>query len=447
MRTMRWIVNRVSISQHHLEVPTELLIEIFKYLPRKDIKSTRLVCKEFQYASSQFLIDRVYLSGQTKQIEALTAVSRHPIFRNYVREIVYDAAHFDKRLTDRRVYEQVLWRGQTSYDESLKAAPLSDGLRSLNRGWEQYKSCFEEQERVLRTDEDIRCLNEALPHMPNVYLYTITDDAWGGSGNSIHSNQDRRYSIPLPPDFEMTMLKPSHWPCVDDLVPSDHSPLWYRGFEVFCRVACLDIGKKIRSLRIDPANSRSGISHHALNLPPEELDRAKLAFEALTSLELCINTHNVEEDWVTTMRTGTISELSSAARNLEKLWLRFDARCRWLMGDFPKVTGSQRWPKLRSVALCLMDMHERELVEFLCRHVPTIEVLDLQYVEISEGTWNTVLEEIRQEMKRWPLVLKEIPHFMVLDRIQDNLDEHLNEDVFRFLRYGGQNPFRATRDG
>ncbi len=355
---------------------------------------------------------------------------------------MYDTAHFDKRLTDRRVYEQLLRAGETSYDSSLIASPLVDGLPSLNRGWEQYKRCFQEQERVMRTDKDIICLTEALPYMPNVFRYTVTDDAWGGSGNSEHSNYARRYSIPLPPDFEMTMLKPSHWPCVDDLVPSGHGPLWYRGFDVFCRVASLQTGKQLRSLRIDPADPRSGISHHVLNLPPAGLDRARNAFETLTTLELCINTHNVEEDWVVTMRTGAISQIMSAARNLEELWLRFDARCQWLMGDFTKVVGSQTWTKLRSLSLCLMDMHEQELVDFLERHSSTLEVLDLQFVEISEGTWHTVLTE----MRRWPLVLKEIPHFQVLDRIQDNLNEHMTVDVLRFLQHGGTNPFRANRE-
>ncbi|KAI9719798.1 MAG: hypothetical protein M1812_003286 [Candelaria pacifica] len=439
---MRWIVDRVTVTKQPLEIPTELLLDIFQRLSRKDIKSVRLVCQEFKCASSQFLIDRVFLSGQLRHIEILTAISQHPVFRNHVREIVYDAAHFDKRLLDRRVYEELLWKGRTSHDDGLKASPLTDGLLSLDRGWEQYKRCFREQERVHKTDKDINCLEAAIQRMPNVFRYTITDDAWGGCGISKHSNHSRSYSIPLPTGFEMTMLQPSHWPCIDDLVPSGHGPLWYRGFEVFCRVASLQMGKQIRSFRIYPAEPRSGISHHVLNLAPAGLDRARNAFENLTTLELCINTHNVEEDWVTTMRTGAISRIMSAARNLEELWLRFDARCQWLMGDFAKVVGSQTWSKLRSLALCLMDMHEQELVDFLGRHSSTIEVLDLQYVEISEGTWHTVLSEMRS----WPLVLKEIPHFQVLDRIQDNLDEHMNADVLRFLQYGGKNPFRAHKE-
>lgn len=60
-------------------VPSELCIEIFRGVSKSDLKSIRLVLKKLNTLSSPLLFTRVYTSLHLKDLEVLSAISRHPI--------------------------------------------------------------------------------------------------------------------------------------------------------------------------------------------------------------------------------------------------------------------------------------------------------------------------------------------------------------------------------
>ena len=69
-------------------------MEVFSHLEINGIKSIRQVCRAFNLTASRFLLSRVYISTQSKDLEVLLAISEHGAFANQVKEIVYYAPHF-----------------------------------------------------------------------------------------------------------------------------------------------------------------------------------------------------------------------------------------------------------------------------------------------------------------------------------------------------------------
>lgn len=83
-----------SPSQYGLfKLPFELWDTILSYLPGRDIKSMRLVCKQFSIAAT-LPLQRVFLSANPLTIEVFRAIANHEIFRHRVTEIIWDDTRF-----------------------------------------------------------------------------------------------------------------------------------------------------------------------------------------------------------------------------------------------------------------------------------------------------------------------------------------------------------------
>jgi len=85
---MRLVVDGTQGLHVFIEVPAEVLIDIFHHVALNNIKSIRQVCKAFNFAASQFLITRVFLSPLKADQVVLTAIAQHPIFSKRVQELV-----------------------------------------------------------------------------------------------------------------------------------------------------------------------------------------------------------------------------------------------------------------------------------------------------------------------------------------------------------------------
>ena len=88
-------------------LPAEILLNILGCLVKSDIKSVRLVSKECNRQSSGFLFDRIYFSPQYQNLEVFRAICQNPVYRNTVKELVYDATWFNPEM-DKPTYEYVL---------------------------------------------------------------------------------------------------------------------------------------------------------------------------------------------------------------------------------------------------------------------------------------------------------------------------------------------------
>ncbi|KAL8651677.1 MAG: hypothetical protein Q9226_004596 [Calogaya cf. arnoldii] len=74
----------------------ELASAIISYLPKKDLKSARLVDKRLASLASQLLIGTLYISPREIDMAAFDGITQHPHLSKSVKHVVYDTAQFKK---------------------------------------------------------------------------------------------------------------------------------------------------------------------------------------------------------------------------------------------------------------------------------------------------------------------------------------------------------------
>ena len=77
-----------------MHLPNELVLEILQSSDRTDLKSARLVCKNWYLCASRFLFDKIYIAPNEIDIQVFEAITQHPILGKCVRHLVYDASVF-----------------------------------------------------------------------------------------------------------------------------------------------------------------------------------------------------------------------------------------------------------------------------------------------------------------------------------------------------------------
>lgn len=92
----------------NVHLPLEILCSICQCLKVKDIQRARLACRALNIAASPFLIHSVWISSRPRDLETLSAISRHKVFSKSVREIIYDATVYESEFLEPGAYVTIL---------------------------------------------------------------------------------------------------------------------------------------------------------------------------------------------------------------------------------------------------------------------------------------------------------------------------------------------------
>lgn len=76
------------------QLPPELLSEIFKKLPKRAIKSLRLVNNFYRESSSEYLMETIFLAARPQTIAVFNKIIDDPCLSKNITEIVYDVSFF-----------------------------------------------------------------------------------------------------------------------------------------------------------------------------------------------------------------------------------------------------------------------------------------------------------------------------------------------------------------
>ncbi len=128
-------------------LPLETLSSIARCLEVRDVMSSRLVCKAFNYAASPFLIEEAWISSDCRDWERLTAISKHEVFSKYVHTITYYASVYDSDLLDPNQYIAAL--GTTNYIREpgkRAASKFQYSKAAVLRGYRQFKEYYKTQQ-------------------------------------------------------------------------------------------------------------------------------------------------------------------------------------------------------------------------------------------------------------------------------------------------------------
>ena len=82
-------------------LPTEVFLEIFRYLGKDDLKSVRLVSRSCSHWVSSLIFNTVYISAHKEDLDAFISLATHPHLSKCVRRLKYDASQFASDLSKR----------------------------------------------------------------------------------------------------------------------------------------------------------------------------------------------------------------------------------------------------------------------------------------------------------------------------------------------------------
>lgn len=191
-----------------MEVPLEVILQIFQRLPKSDLKSIRLCCKAYSVLASEFLFDVVYISTHQADFEILAQVASHSLISKCVNQLRWDGSHFPRRLTKQSYLEELcyqLWQmfsqGQSlPYDSpdpkvnellDLVSSPMRSTPRKLHRemyskfgncafvtdGYRKFNEHADRQDCPFRAEEYWNAVGVSLSCLPNLQGVRI-DSEW-----------------------------------------------------------------------------------------------------------------------------------------------------------------------------------------------------------------------------------------------------------------------------
>ena len=103
-----------------LDLPAELQMEIFSYLEhRPDLKNARCVNRKFWENTSPALFRSVLACSRYKALSVVQKVSLHPIYKAYVKELIFDGSVYNSALAGK--YER--------YQAQADISGMNEGFR------------------------------------------------------------------------------------------------------------------------------------------------------------------------------------------------------------------------------------------------------------------------------------------------------------------------------
>lgn len=175
------------MTAHVLELPPELLDNIFCRLPPRDVASCRLACSAFTKLASPYLITRVVYARRLDTIRHLREVLEHPYFSKQVTELVYDASRYsDVVARDFGEYEHRCFSAHRRFVErnwesrNKKVAAELNELTALSRAPPAGGSYMEGERDV----EEILCAED--DHYSELFVESLWRGCYKGFDDYLH---------------------------------------------------------------------------------------------------------------------------------------------------------------------------------------------------------------------------------------------------------------------
>jgi hypothetical protein len=122
------------MSDYLSKLPTEVILPSLLLLEIEDLKSARLINRRLSDLTTPLLFTTVRVVYTEQSIRRLTAISKHPVLRNYITTIYYEADRLDD-------YNYDAWlKWATSEEYSWREWPEYSQV-----DYQKYRSLVEEQ--------------------------------------------------------------------------------------------------------------------------------------------------------------------------------------------------------------------------------------------------------------------------------------------------------------
>lgn len=435
-----------------LYLPPELKVAVLTQLEKRDLKTIRLVSKEWSAVATKLLFDRVYVSCRRQDMEVFRDITSHPVISTCVRELVHDVSLFQRYMSFKDYVDRISLDVRSMKKFSRSDAPLDSADAQMN---EFYRYCERRSiisERLYNRDRKDTFLVEGHQKYRDLSAFEwrysesggFVDDLCRGLASLenlrsvVHSRSFWDYALydnhffkmPNPKNLHGTSsgsplgrvwnpfhLRPEGWRRLSDW-EDGRSQISAR-FHMLTRAICAT-GKKISSLQISDSPNEGGLPLSTLTTPSLTCSDLRhlltaysglrspdlmTAYTGLRSLDVLITSDEPDHGHAFTV----LSELMDQACGLRGLSLHFQkSNSRPLLGKFrydEVFPGLSRWPELTELSLSGLAIGGRDLMLLLIGHA-RLRRLVLWDIDLLDGTWEAVVEGMRRLPRLTELTLQ-----------------------------------------
>lgn len=415
--------HRLSFHPHSaiMDMPSELLLEIFTRVSKADLMALRIVCKQFAGFLVPLLFGSVLLVANAKKLEDAKLILSH--FSASIKTIYISPINYPARTQSR--YENAVDRG-------CRPEHVRFPQCHLDLGYKAYCKLRKEQQEIMATREISIVLCQFLNKAPKVSRLAIVS----APGLTTIVQEELREFCTLS-DCELSLEAHSllRLPaetasdCGTSFVPSLLLALSTSATQIREILA----GAHVYSMRL-PAACLKMDARQIRNLSPitSNITKLALSLDSVTPADKEVITN------------GTLASVLASATKLECFFLRTTTErtfgC-FINGysPFEDLLQGCRFPKLRSLLLTGQECHAESLIEFLL-HSPSLRSLALRCYKLRSGSWAAVAEMLRKQPNLTNMQFCELRGGLIPDSYK-----HLRSYECAFIQntlfHVGENPF------
>ena len=409
-------------------IPNEVLLMIFKLLDKNHLKSVRCACKSFEPLASSLLFDKIYISPHRENLDVFRQITEHPDLCQYPRELVYDVQRFKPRIESREYYETLCLQLRTAIcitgfplhhvGKDIEAFLLMvsgdtpderesySTYRVFQQGLKIYREKAEEEEHYNNSGQLLACLCSGLMKLP--YLDGVefqfewdSGDLWAVK-KSIYSRDMRIFSSPLARTWSPFHLQPK-------------APYRATAAKEFDNVisAFSRTKRPLRMLTVRRAGVPCAMFYTNSSLSCTFRQHGQAVLYRLERLELEVHFQQYSakeglsnpEHELPEKKTLSVDLLAAALLHMPRLKILSLSRTaddenygltyenRGQM-SFSELFLTVRLPALVELTLNSMLGSAADILSFLGAQ-PRLRKLSLYDMELSEGTWASLVDDMR----------------------------------------------------
>ncbi|MCJ1264693.1 hypothetical protein MMC22_004567 [Lobaria immixta] len=464
-----------SCSRSPGNLSNEVLLMIFKLLDKDHLKSVRCACKFFGPLASPLLFDQIYISPHRPNLDVFRHMTEHSELCRYPRELVYDVQRFKATIDSREYFKNLCdqLRHYTSRDSRFniphvdkeieglvgmaRGPPREDDsystCRVVLRGLEIYRQKAEEEDYYSNSGQLLACLCVGLvklPYLDKVMFQSTWEDGDLFSENWSESPREPRlFSSPLARAWSSFHLKPVA-PSFDANTVHEFDNV-ISAFSLTKRpLRALHAGSLMFNMPYEKFYTKSRLSRTFRQHGPT-------ATHHLECLQLDIDTRHYSARELsdsgnivfTRERTPPVDLLAAAFLHmpgLRHLWLSsVDHDDGNGLLSISELFQAVRLPALEHLSLWGMLGSVADILAFL-RAQSRLRTLELCNIELSEGTWAGLVDDMRRCLSLESVNL--IPSLRQgggVDIWDEDAweDENMTGEVEKYILHGGTNPLRV----
>lgn len=477
-------------SSRSVYLPPELKVIVLAQLKKWDLKSVRLVSKEWNELATRPLFDKVYVSCRAKDIEVFKKITGHPVISTGVTKLVYDSSLFSNGLKYRYYFEEIRLIARVIARKQEPGTPFHSADVQINKfvqniaedtisltelykihkmdtfiveGYRKHRDNSAFERCCVRQGLFFNDLCTGLCSLNNLRSVVLSPEMWDYS-NYLHFGTRNANSLrgpalgsPLCRGWNPFHLRPFTMKTLPDV--DDGSSQVAARFHMLTQ-AISATKKSITSLLIGLDEIHGGLLQQALvksNLTESQFWHFMTAYTNLKSLDIVITTDNPDQRDAPTV----LPELLKQMYGLERLslYLIKDINPPLLHAGLSEhyrydeiFPAMGVWPKLTELSISGLAIGGWDLLLLISSRA-RLTRLEISHIDLLSGTWEGVIQGMRYQSRLTEMNMSgalktcEGAVFKRQHPLSDYTDWEIIQDIQYYVAKGGRHPCLPEESG